>query len=327
MFYATTDHAPVHSLSCLGLDGRVEASLKSLLGLLKNKMHVAWQYVENIDADVIFYNPASPLAQALLRREEKNASGHVFVPCSDEDPGQNGLGLPLRAERLLQCLESAAGKVRHLTAATEQASLCERLDLLLQNKTVIAVEITAGKTTGILNPTRKMIQWPHALDADAVAQMVVSDVGLRPLHITDLNTLRNIEHKLTEHLSWDAALWAIGIGTSRAQLLPRLHADKSYRLTRWPDFGLIGRRGSDIKCTALLTHKSMTPRELAEATGFSEARVYGFINACALCGLLEETAAVARIAPAAMKAQNDSLFSGGMFQKIRRALALGANGA
>ncbi len=329
MFYASATQAPALSLACLGLDDRVEASLKSLLGLLKGKMHVAWKCVENFDADVIVYNPGSLLAQALLRREEKSASGHVFIPCSDEDPGQEGLCLPLRAERLLHCLEAAASKVVNPSATTfsGQANLCERLDALLQTKTIIAVEILVGQSSGILNPTRKMILWSQAIDADAVAQIVSSAVSLRPLYIADLNALRGIEHKLAEHLSWDATLWAIGIGTSRGRLLSRLDADQSYRLTRWPDFGLIGRRSSDLKCTALLTHKSMTPRELVAATGFSESRINGFLNACALCGLLEQAQPASSTATARAKISSEGFFSGGVLQRIRRALALGSHNA
>lgn len=326
MFNTSTGHASTHSLVCLGLDDRTEASLKSLLGLLKGKTASAWKIVENIDANVIVYNPGSPLAQALLRREEKQATGHVFVPCSDHDPGKEGLSLPLRAERLLNCLKAAAAKLGNQSDPAEKETLCERLDALLQNKSVIAVEIVAGTNTGVINPTRKTISWEQALDADAVAQIVLSEVSLRPLPIEDLNLLRNLEHRMQQHQSWDAALWAIGVGTSRGQLLPRLRADQSYRLTRFPDFCLIGRRSSDIKATALLTHKSMTPKELIAETGFSEARVFGFINACALSGLLEVVEPTTA-ASAPTKASAQAHPATGMFQRIRRVLEIGAHGA
>jgi hypothetical protein len=155
--------------------------------------------------------------------------------------------------------------------------------------------------------------------------MVLSDVSLRPLQISDLNVLRNLEHKMKQHQSWDAALWAIGVGTSRGQLLPRVRADQAYRLTRFPDFCLIGRRSSDIKLTALLTHKSMTPNELVAETRFSEARVFGFINACALSGLLEVVEPSTQAVAAPTQAQNEALSANGMFQRIRRALEIGSN--
>lgn len=325
MFNTSTGHASAHSLVCLGLDERTEASLKSLLGLLKGKTPSAWKIVENIDANVIIYNPGSPLAQALLRREERQATGHVFVPCSDHDPGKEGLSLPLRAERLLNCLQAASSRLGKQAIPAADDNLCERLDLLLQNKSVIAVEIVAGTNTGVINPTRKTISWEQSLDADAVAQMVLSDVSLRPLQISDLNVLRNLEHKMKQHQSWDAALWAIGVGTSRGQLLPRLRANQPYRLTRFPDFCLIGRRSSDVKATALLTHKSMTPNELVAETGFSDARVFGFINACALSGLLEVVQPAEQVVSAQAKVEGDAPPASGMFQRIRRALEIGAH--
>jgi len=324
MFNTSTGQSSAHSLVCLGLDERTEASLKSLLGLLKGKTAAAWKIVENIDANVIVYNPGSPLAQALLRREERQATGHVFVPCSDHDPGKEGLSLPLRAERLLHCLQAADGKLGKQAIPDEQDNLCQRLDTLLHTKSVIAVEIVAGANTGVINPTRKTISWEQAVDADAVAQLVLSDVRLNPLEMSDFNVLRNLEQKMEHHQSWDAALWAIGVGTSRGQLLPRLRRDQSYRLTRFPDFCLIGRRSSDIKSTALLTHKSLTPNELVAVTGFSEARVFGFINACALSGLLEEVQPSVQVSALA-KSQDKALPANGMFQRIRRALELGAN--
>src|SRR3569623_1965498 len=118
---------------------------------------------------------------------------------------------------------------------------------------------------------------------------------------------------------------AIGVSTSLSRLLPRPGPRKSYKLKRWPEFGLIGRRSSDIKCTALLTHKSMTPAELIAATGLSEARVSGFLNACALCGFLEEAQPAPRAELSSARINHEASLAGGMLQRIRKALALGAN--
>lgn len=328
MFSISAAQAPVHSIACLGLDGRVEASFKSLLGILQNKMRVAWTFVENVDADVVVYNPGSPLAQAMLRSERKMASGHIFVPCSVEDPGADGLSLPLRADRLVHCLDNAVARMgQHVAHESTQTSLCERLDAALQTSSAIAIAITSGSSHGIINPARKMIYWPHALDTDAVAQMVINDVTVQPLHTADLNNLRRMEQQLIERVSWDAPFWAIGVSTSRGQLLKRLNPSQPYRLSRWPDFGLIGRRSSDIRCTALLTHKSMTPQELVRSAGFSEGRVHGFLNACALCGLLEEATPETKAAGNKLDVKAEPAVSGGMLQRIRRAFVLGTNGA
>ena len=83
-----------------------EALAAGRAGLLKGKTAAAWKIVENIDANVIVYNPGSPLAQALLRREERQATGHVFVPCGGHDPGKEGLSLPEWVWRLRPIIHS-----------------------------------------------------------------------------------------------------------------------------------------------------------------------------------------------------------------------------
>src|SRR6478609_6608176 len=156
MFNSSPKNSVVYSLACLGLDGHVEASLKSLLGILKNKTSVVWQHSEDMNADVIVYNPASPLALAMLRREGKpKASGrgtHVFIPCSSENPGDDGLTLPLRADRLLHCLQVASTQLVQTVVTAKHTSLCERLDDLLQSRDLIAVAVTVGNKTGLIIP-------------------------------------------------------------------------------------------------------------------------------------------------------------------------------
>lgn len=334
MFNSSSKNSRTYTLTCLGLEGHVEVSLKSLLGILKNKTSGNWQHSEDINADVIVYNPTNPLALAMLRREARpKANGHsgvhVFIPCSSEDPGDDGLTLPLRADRLLHCLQVAAAELGPMLAGTSPAihlSLCERLDDMLQTRDLVAVAITVGNKTGLISPARQMIHWPRALDADGIVQLIMDDATLKPMLAADLEKLRRMEHDMHERMPWDAALWAIGVSTSQARLLSRLDPRKSYKLKRWPDFGVIGRRSSDNKCTALLTHKSLTPMELAIETGLSEARVSSFLNACALCGFLEEAQPAPRAELASTRISPEaSMAGGGTLRRIRKALALGAS--
>lgn len=94
-----------------------------------------------------------------------------------------------------------------------------------------------------------------------------------------------------------------------------------YRLTRWPDFGLIGRRASDIRCAALLNHRAYTPAELSATTGFPLPVVNNFLNACALSGLLESAGATL---PAKTGFTATTLFSRPLFRRIREAFAIGS---
>ena len=314
-----------YSVACLGLEWRVEVSLKSLLGLLKDRLSVAWQHSDDINADVIIYDPASPLAQAVLRREDTGGQHRVMVPCSASDPGPSGLALPIGASRLTQCLERASILLGLPTEARrgERPGLCQRLDDLLQAADTVGVIVTAGGHRGLLNPARKSIHWPHELDADVLAGLVVGEVAVEPMRATEEVEFHRTAQDAIVSIPWDMPLWAVGIGTSGGRLLRRLDAKRPYQLSRWPDFGVLGRRGSDIQCAALLTQKELSPEALAARTGLPIAKVYGFINACALCGLLQEGGVAADTAPGAPVRPES--FASGMLKRIRKALSLGAD--
>jgi len=324
MHFSATREEAVYSVACLGLEWRVELSLKSLLSLLEDRMPVSWRHSDDINADVIVYNPASPLAQALLRREGSGGRRRVLVPCSAADPGPMGLALPIGASRLLSCLESAAERLgmRGEARRGESPSLCQRLDDALRERSAVGVLLAMGEYRGLLDPLRQVIHWPSELDADAIARLVLEDVTVEPLRAGEGEELRRIMQDALQPVAWDAPLWAVGISTSRGRLLGRLDARRAYRLGRWPDFGALGRRSSDLKCAALLTQRDLSPEALVAMTGLPAPRVYAFVNACALCGLLEEGEAAVPVAPA-----QPSSFAGGMLQRIRKAFSLGAERA
>ena len=315
----------VFSVACLGLEWRSEVSLKSLLGLIKDRMSVVWQHSDDVNADVIVYNPSSPLAQAMLRRESGGSRRRVMVPCSTNDPGPAGLGLPLGASRLMQCLERASGLLGVPSDGQRaQQGLCHRLDDLLHAPGIAGIILSVGGTQGLLEPESKTMHWPHALDADVVAQFVASDVSVEPLYSAESAQFHRIVQPGAQSECWDGPLWAVGINTSRGRLLSRLDARRRYRLTRWPDFGIVGRRSADLQCAALLSQKELSPEELASLTGLPEATVSGFVNACALCGYLEEASAPAdRASAPATPAKTDS-FGASMLRRIRRAFSPGS---
>jgi hypothetical protein len=322
MHFGTSREETAYSVACLGLEWRVELSLKSLLGLLKDRMPVSWRHSDDINADVIVYNPASPLAQALLRREGGAGRRRVMVPCSAADPGPTGLALPIGASRLLSCLEGAAARLgmRSVAQRGESSSLCQRLDDALRERSTVGVMLTMGEYRGLLDPVRQVMHWPSELDADTISRLVLEEVAVEPLRAGEGEELRRIMRDALQPVGWDAPLWAMGISTSRGRLLGRLDARRAYRLGRWPDFGVVGRSSSDLKCAALLTQKDLSPEALVSMTGLPATRVYGFINACALCGLLEEAEAAQPAAPPPVQSTS---FAGGMLQRIRKAFSLG----
>ena len=89
------------------------------------------------------------------------------------------------------------------------------------------------------------------------------------------------ELRSTAELQWFAGYHA---GT---QLAPGLDESTPYRLTRWPNFGLIRPMPSQIRATALLAAGALTVGELARRGQLTLAEATQTLNALEACGLLQ----------------------------------------
>lgn len=309
------------AIACIGLEWQTEASLKALLTVLRERTSAPWQHVDDLGvADVVLYEPASPLAAALLRRAGGEADTRRFLPCGHQLPDAvAGLRLPIGASRLLELLEDCAAGLQGRHAASLLPPLSERLDALLQDHELVGVAIAVGDETGYLSLRHRALYWPQALDAAELARLLLDAVLLRPIRPTDSLVARQMEARLMQMRSWDALLWAVAASTCAGRLLPRVDPRQRYQLSRWPDFGLIGRRSLDIKCTALLSQRALNPEELAAVSGLPMASVINFFNCAALCGIL-----MAVPAPAlAVTAKPPEAVMGGLLRRLRQAFALG----
>jgi hypothetical protein len=88
----------------------------------------------------------------------------------------------------------------------------------------------------------------------------------------------------SEH-SLDALCWHLGHDLAVDHgLLPWLRRLDGYRLISWPDFGAIGDDAAGRQLASRIVDRTLTSRALhAQAPARAVA---GFLNACALCGLL-----------------------------------------
>jgi hypothetical protein len=153
----------------------------------------------------------------------------------------------------------------------------------------------------------------YLTEADATALGKLCAASLSALEVTVVDTNSNEEevvqigrtrvrrkkqaslpnlpsHPLAE-LQFRAALYA-----SQGRLLPGYQADKPVRLKAWPDKALL-KDAATIKeeryifqLAALMTSKSATLQDIAQITNLPLARVIDFHNACALMGLVDQTA-------------------------------------
>lgn len=104
---------------------------------------------------------------------------------------------------------------------------------------------------------------------------------------------------------------------------PWIEHNATYRLRRWPDFGLLRGTREQLALAALLTHGSCSRARLIEVSGQPASTVDRFLNACALAGVLASTG------DAAVPAENASTFIassaaklGGLIRGLRSRLGL-----
>lgn len=312
------------TLTCVGFDWRAESSLKATLALLNGRTREGWEYSDDISADVVIYDPASALAQALVRNAQANNGRQIFIHSGNEDDDL-GIRLPFGASRLVRCLDhasgllSAGGQGSRPSAGTRDG-LCQQLDEALQTPGIAGVELSANGVRGYLSIAEHQLYWPTPLTLDEAVRLMTADISLRAIPHQDRTLIQTLHAGNSSPVAWEGLLWSIGITTSGGQLLRRVDANRAYRLRRWPDFGFIGRRSADLKLTALLSQKHLTPTHLTVVSGVPATLVNGFMNACALCGLLdasEAPASVVRTTPGPAQ-WNVS----GVFRRIREALAI-----
>lgn len=313
-------------LTCVGFDWRAEVSLKETLLLLRGKTSDHWEYSDELIADVVIYDETNALAQAMVRRAGNTAAERqVFFSSSANDEQELSLRPPFGASRLIRCLDHASQQLGNAPSAGEERgeSLCQRLDSALRTPGVHAVAIHTQGLSGLIKLAGRTLHWPQPMGVDEIAALLAGTVEVQRLGAGDALAIHRIEADASFTMPAESLLWAIGITRSKNTLLQRLDAMRQYRLLRWPDFGPIGRRSLDLRCAALLTQRELSPPSLAMLSGMPLSVIGGFLNAAALCDLLESTAGdrttplSATTAPAA----NDSRL-GGMLRRIRQVFAL-----
>lgn len=276
-------------LACLGIDWRSELSLKATLALLGGKTREPWTFGDGLaTADVVIYEPGNLLAQALERREPAEAPRKLFVPCDGETPeAERRLRHPFGASRLIRCLDHASEVLPAPRQLPQRESLCQRIDEALASPGVRGVALLTGERRGLLLPAESALRWPLPLNGDEIARLLAPDVEVQVLRADDHAALRKLQAITPQQQPWETALWAVGVATSGGRLLRRLSEMRAYGLRRRPDFGSVGGRKSDLRCSALLLRTPMTPAQLASAAGIPPAVANNFLNAAALCDLLD----------------------------------------
>jgi len=91
----------------------------------------------------------------------------------------------------------------------------------------------------------------------------------------------------------DWLLWRTALRAPRDRLLPMLPENARFSLRRWPDFGRLKHDQGHMRMAARLTTSALGIHQLATSLRVPLESARAFINACALCGLIEVHAAAA----------------------------------
>lgn len=314
-------------IACVGLEWRTEVSLKATLEILSDKTQRIWQHTEDTSgADVILYDPSNALAQAMLRRMENSAAPRVLIACGTANTeDQDYLRLPIGATQLLALLDRVTDRIGLADGnAIVQIPLSQKLDEALHKKDVLGVAIISGSQTGFIAPRQKAIYWPKPLDADQIALMIMDGVKVLPFTATDGELTQRFARHAGDMVGWDAAMWTIGSSTATTRLSRHLDSQRTYQITRWPDFGPIGRKSHDLRFISLLSQRPCSPAALAAMPGFTSALANKYFNASALCGILEIADDAPSMRDTSTATAAPSLMSH-LVRGLRRAFALEAH--
>jgi hypothetical protein len=289
--------------------------LESMLWAFKGTLRSNWVVAPSVDsADIVVVHDST--------RDERishwRSSGKpVVIIASSADvapPGEHVLVYPFRAAQVLQLLNSIDTRLNDPTplehkpeaaegtsSTTSAPALSTTLSepnpwLFVQTlRTLREVENASVWLTARLRQTpvlwvkgdgREYCTDVNTLQAIRQGKLVLSTLALRKGTAPESHrTMRP-----STELEWFAGYHAADY------LAPWLDADARFRITRWPNFGLIRPLPSQIRLAALLGTKALTIEELMSRVKVTRTEVVRTLNALDVCDLL---AVVTQAAPKA----------------------------
>jgi hypothetical protein len=173
-------------------------------------------------------------------------------------------------------------------------------------------------------PAQSTVLATKDLSPELIAELAQASSGLETSELP-LDTALPTEGELRRH-SLQYLLWNCGQLGTTTDLLPWLPRMARFRLHRWPDFGRLGHKTWQVRLTSILMNNAYTPQQMTNLAAQPIAYIRGFLNACALCGLLtHESLATELPAEPAQTAPADKPTGrwSGILRSIRNALHIG----
>lgn len=315
----------VYRLAAVGLSSRDERVIRSLLAVVAGKTAEAWEFTDELQADLTILQPGSVLAESLFRSQPK--SGPMMFASRigrDEEPiaGTLPVPMPMGATAFIDLLNFASVQL-HAKAASSRAVPVLRappppppprstglVTAASWGKSAIPLALEVGALLEQDPGPQWSVERVLVMECGAVTLLMVPHqsvfwalVGHKPAHF-DAARLAALfaapsfwkvewrRHNAVAHI--DAAaqplqllLWQLAMNASGGALLPEL-AERECRLLRWPDLRVVGADQSLYgPIIALLVGNPLTAPQLARSAGVPQTQAFALLNACALCRLIE----------------------------------------
>lgn len=324
------------TLTACGLALRDEILVKSVLQVTASRLSSAWRYVDGFDCDVALREPGTAVGADGGR--SANTRAPIFVTLKrgarTSSSSLTTLHWPLRVSELVDLLNHfSAPDGRRLAsnsptletvgeaAKTVHSPLVSALWALTQGTSgqFAYAALALGGTTIFIDLTRRIFRSKNELSPDAIGALARLTMApcVNKISAEDWNVIDSGFQ--TQPL--DALLWSCGMHGPASGLLPWLQGANAFALRQWPDLGRVGGKSAYVGLSARLMQRAYTVAELSRDTSLNVIEIHAFINACALCGLINKNR-VETSEPRPVAAAPSGRWAS-IFRAVRSALGIG----
>ncbi len=299
---------PALGITTIGVGLRDELLLKSLLRIVGTDTRDLWQYRDDLQVDVALCTPQTVSSLAVCKSGDYGGTPR-FIPVlrADENPpaGTPALRAPFRAMELRKLLDEVSNLLmmrRSMAAATPHVAadiavpgtsapfkpfrFGLALGKLIERASREVHRIEVGSVVLHVIPAARALLIDAPLDDESLAIVLGPRADVRIRQMDEAEAQRLIAGGAKpQTIDW--LLWRAGLDGPADHLLPGLPEHGEFALRRWPDFGRLKHKPSHFLMAALLTRAAHSVDALALASSQPVADAHAFINACALCDLIE----------------------------------------
>lgn len=332
------------TLTTIGLSIRDEMRVKSMLQLVEGKTAASWTHSEQAAADLAICEPDSALARAVMRQAvQRGRPRCVSLVRQGTPPPEDveSVFAPLRVSDFISMLDATpATQDVDTSLTTQQLVAASQAEAAAQNEGFLLAQvlrdiaakdsqrthlIARGDVLIYVQPAQATVLANKDLSPELIAELARASSALEVRELGSDDSPPAVG-ELRRH-SLQYLLWNCGQLGTTTDLLPWLPRMARFRLQRWPDFGRLGHQTWQVRLTSMLMNNAYTPQQMTHLAAQPIANIRGFLNACALCGLLthESLASQQAIEPAHAEtpATKPTGRWSGILRSIRNALHIG----